>query len=157
MAASQMSSRERIADLTQVITSLVHWNRTISSDLQRPQRVQNEIDRDLATIKACQDRITRAQANLANGPAQMEANDARILQLRNEITLEENKLKIERLLELVEKINDFDGAVAACDAAPSDDDAPVEVDSSTDNPLPDSEYDSEYDPTDEEIGDDDNG
>lgn len=154
-----MSSRERIADLTETINSLVHWNRSISSDLQRPQRVEAEIEREMKTIAACQARIVRYQDNLVHGHERMEQNDARIAQLRQEITLEQNKLKIERLLELVGQINDFESsdsssepsnAVAACE---SEIDLVVET---NEDGEPVDDVDS-YDPTDEDINDEGDG
>lgn len=129
-------SREKIVDLEGTIQGLVHWNRVISTDLARPQRVQAEIDRDLAIIKACQERIARAHQNLLNGHEQIAKNDIRILELREEIVMEQNKLKVAKLLELVSAINDFEPeAIAACDS---------------DEPA-DSSDDEDYDPTDEEV------
>lgn len=103
--------------------------------------MQAEIDRDLATIAACQKRIERYSNNLTHGREMMEHNEARIAQLRTEIVLEQNKLKIERLLELVDQLNNFVPnedieSVAACES-----EEPAETDIDLDD----------YDPTDEEV------
>lgn len=113
------STRERIAEFEYTILGLVHWNRTIASDLRTPARVQESIDQDLRTIAACQARIARALKNLEHGRDQIEANEARIVELRNQIVLEKNQAAIEKLLRLQAQLNEF--GVAACDAEDDED------------------------------------
>lgn len=140
ISLSTGSARERIVDLEQTIKGLVHWNRSISSDLQRPQRVEAEIARELATIEACQKRIERYQQNLVGGKDQIAHNDDRIASLRLEIVMLENRAKIERLVELTNQINSLTAedmpaeAIAACESVVVDDDSDDELEP-TDNEL----------------------
>lgn len=105
------SNKERIADVSGLITALVHRKRNLLSVMQCPDRELEAIEKLRVNAQKMLDEAARRESMLKSAKDQYIEADDRVMELRQELTYLENQAKIDKMQELVEELNGIDPAL----------------------------------------------
>jgi division protein CdvB (Snf7/Vps24/ESCRT-III family) len=103
-----MNNKELVADLKGLLEIAENAVRVAQTDVRMPRLLESQISEDLATIERLTARIASYRHRLENRDSILEAAKQRQSDLRKQLLLAKNHLKIERMMDLARQLNEME-------------------------------------------------